>query len=70
MAKAKKMKTWYCVVESYYDDGHVTAAIVDEKEAIEKPEGHMSETRRADIYCDWYDDLREAKQAVKNARSA
>lgn len=64
------MKTYYCVVTSCFDDGRVTANIVDTKQADKKPESESRATRRADIYVDWYETPEAAQQAVNEARAA
>lgn len=65
-----EMRTWYCVVSAYHDDGRVIAEIVNELEAEEKPENHFEETPKKDIYIDWFGSREEAEAFVKGARSA
>lgn len=64
------MKTWYCVVTSYDDRGHVTSAIVTSCESETEPESSYESTARKDIYTDWFDDIREAKKYVRDALAA
>ena len=63
------MKKWYCVCTSVYDD-HTTAAVVDCKEAEDRPESTSGSTRRCDVYCDWYDSMAQAKEEVRRALRA
>lgn len=62
------MKTWYCVVTTIADD-HTSANIVDTIEAESPPISDYRETRRADIYIDWFTE-EEAERYVKEARTA
>lgn len=64
------MKTYYCVTTTFDDRGRVTAAITDTREAESKPESTMKETRKADIYNDWYSTRKEALAAVEEAKRA
>ena len=62
------MKTWYCVVTTIADD-HTSANIVDTIEAEAPPISDYRETRRADIYIDWFT-KEEAEKYVREARTA
>lgn len=64
------MKTYYCVTTSVNDKGKVLAAITDVIEAVSKPENSSQSLKRKDIYCDWFDDLEEAKNFVEEAKRA
>ncbi len=64
------MKTWYCVVSAYHDDGSVTAGIVNTVEADEKPENYHEEAKGKDVYCDWFDSREEAEKFVEGAKKA
>ena len=64
------MKEYFCVTTSFYDDGKVTSAITDTKTCEIKPKNECHETRKCDIYIDWFDTLKEAKQFVKDAKNA
>ena len=64
------MKTYYCVTTSVYDDGHITAAITDTKQAEEKPQSHSRETRKCDIYTDWFESEADANAFIKEAQNA
>lgn len=44
------MKKYYAVCNSYYNNGRVTANLVDVVEAEEKPKDTYKETRRCDVY--------------------
>ena len=64
------MKTWYCATSSFDDRGRVTAAITMTKEAEEQPESTFTETKRKDIYSDWFGSHEEAEEFVKQAKRA
>jgi hypothetical protein len=62
------VKTYYCVTTTIYDNGRAAAAITDTIEADAKPESRFTETRSRDIYTDYFESLKEAKQFVKEAK--
>lgn len=64
------MKTWYCVTSSFDDRGRVTAGITATRQAEDKPESSCTETRRKDIYNDWFGSEAEAKKFVEEAKLA
>lgn len=64
------MKTYYCVTTSVYDDGRITAAITYTKESEHKPQSHSKETRKCDIYTDWFDNEKDAQAFIEEARNA
>ena len=64
------MKTYFCVCTTVYDSGRIIAAVVDSKEAENKPENHCTEKRDRDIYADWFDTIEEAEAFVKEAKEA
>lgn len=64
------MRTYYCVTSTYYGDGRVTSAIVDEVKAEKAPRNSYKSTPDRDIYTDWFGDLRMAKKCVSEAISA
>lgn len=64
------MKTYYCVTTSFDDKGRVTAGITNQIEAEEKPESTFTETRRKDIYNDWFESMEEAKEFVEQSKIA
>lgn len=64
------MQTWYCVTTAFDDHGRVTAGITNIRDAEEKPESSFTETRRKDIYNDWYASEEEARSAVEEAKRA
>lgn len=61
---------WYCVSTACYDDGRVSANIVDAKEQYEKPESAFKSTRRADIYTDWFQTFFAAQEYMEEVRRA
>ena len=61
------MKFW-AVTTAFYDNGRVTANIVTSIEADQKPQAGYKETRRCDIYTDWFDNYQNALDFVKEAR--
>lgn len=64
------MKKFYCVTSCYDDKGGVSAAITKEVNADEKPENSYTETRRCDVYNDWFASSKEAKEFVEECRKA
>lgn len=68
--KGEDMGTYYCVTTAWYDDGHGTAAITDEKQAESAPESSFHYGKTKDIYIDWYDSYEDAVVAVERVRNA
>lgn len=64
------MKLYWCVVSIVYDDGHITANIVDCKEFCEKPEPREKSLSRKDVYTEWFASREEAEAFVEEVRSA
>ena len=64
------MKKYYAVCTSCYDNGRITANLVDTIEAEERPENTYKETRRCDIYVDWFDSYNEAMGFIKESKTA
>lgn len=65
------MKTYFCVTSAFYDDGRVTAAITDSKEAEQKPENtYNGSARGRDIYSDWFESKEEAEKYVEDCKNA
>ena len=60
--------TFWVVLSAYYDDGHVTANITGTREADQKPQAGYRETRRADLYTDWFDTREGAEAFVAECR--
>lgn len=63
------MKKFYCVCTTVQDD-RISAGFVDEIEAEKKPESTMKSTRDKDVYCDWFDDLAEARRYIDFAHTS
>ena len=64
------MKTYFCVISSYYDDGRVIANVIDSKEANEKPASDYKAGRRCDNYFDWFDNEAEDVAFAEQCRKA
>lgn len=64
------MKKYYAVCSSYYDNGKVIANLIDTIEAEEKPEDTYKETRRCDVYVNWFGSYKEAMNHIKECRTA
>ena len=64
------MKEYFCVTSRYYNDGRVTAAITEIKQAEKKPQKHFKETGRCDIYTDWFDSEKDALAFIEDALNA
>ena len=60
-----KMKTYYCVLSKYDDNGDGFSGIVDKREAEAKPKSTFKSTRNADIYTDWFESFEEADSFCK-----
>ena len=63
------MKTYYAVCSSFYDNGRVIANIVDVVEAEEKPQDSHKETRRCDIYVNWFESYDKAMEYIKECKT-
>lgn len=64
---------FYCVVQEYYDDGHVTAHITNHagaKDETDLPKNYMQERAHKDIYFDYFTDKAEAVQFCDDALKA
>lgn len=61
MKGSKNMKEYYGVVNTYDDKGKVNSSIISQR-AEHKPENSFKETRKADIYIDWFDTYDEAEE--------
>ena len=64
------LKKFWCVTNSFQDDGKVVSAITDVCEAAVKPENVCKETKTKDIYIDWFETEEEAKERVAEALNA
>lgn len=64
------MSKYYGVCNCYYDNGMVTANLVDAVEAEEKPEDTHKETRSCDIYVNWFESYDEAMEFIKESKTA
>lgn len=64
------MKKYYAVCSSYYDNGKVIANLVDTIEAEEKPEDTYKETRRCDVYVNWFGSYEEAMNYIEDCKMA
>ena len=64
------MKTYWCVTTSVNDRGKVIAHITSSILSDVKPESTFVQTKRKDIYLDWFDDQEEAERVVREAMEA
>lgn len=64
------MKKYYAVCNSYYNNGKVVANLVDVIEAEEKPEDTYKETKRCDVYVNWFESYDEAMNFIKECKVA
>ena len=64
------MKTFYCVSSAFYDDGKCIAEIVCSVKAEKKPENTFKHGTRADYYCDWFHDKKEATKFMAETLKA
>jgi hypothetical protein len=62
------MKTYWLVESSYYDDGTISARLVDSIQAEERPENEKVSTSEMDIYRDWFDSRWQAERLVESIR--
>lgn len=62
------LREYYCVTSSYDDNGRTVAAITDIRWAEKRPKGDFHETRKKDIYIDWFDNPKDAEEYVMNVR--
>lgn len=52
------------------DDGRVSCAITDTVRAAVKPKNSFRETKRKDIWVDWFDSKEDAEERVHEAKMA
>lgn len=64
------MKKYYAVCDSFYDSGKIVSNLVDTIEAEEKPEDSYKQTKRCDIYVEWFDTYEKAMQHIEECRLA
>lgn len=64
------MKKYYCVTSIFDDRGRTTANITEVIEAEEKPENTYTNTRRKDIYNDWFETKEKAEEHKKQILNA
>lgn len=64
------LKTFWCVTTAITDDGRVSCAITDTVRAAVKPKNSFRETKRKDIWVDWFDSKDEAEERVHEAKMA
>ena len=64
------MKTYWCVTTSANDRGKVIAHITSSILSDVKPESTFVQTRRRDIYTDWFENKAEAERFAKEAGEA
>lgn len=64
------LKTFWGVTTAIDNDGRVSCAITDTVQAAVKPENSFSETRRKDIWVDWFGSKEEAEERVREAKMA
>jgi hypothetical protein len=62
------VKTFYCVMSEFYDDGTVKAAMFS-RVCEEKPESTYRELPRMDAYNDWFELAAEAETALAEAQA-
>jgi len=65
-----RLKTWYGVVTTVYNDGRLVCKLVDTKQAAIQPESTSSSTSRKDVYIDWFASREEAESFVEESKSA
>lgn len=65
-----RIKTWYGVVTTVYNDGRLVSKLIDKKQAVLQPESTSSSTSRRDIYIDWFGSLEEAVEFVESSKMA
>ena len=64
------MKKYYAVCNSYYNNGKVVANLVDAVEADKKPEDTYKETKRCDVYVNWFESYEEAMKFISECKMA
>lgn len=64
------MKKYYAVCNSYYNNGKVVANLVDTIEAEEKPKDTYKETKRCDVYVNWFESRNEAMKFINECKMA
>lgn len=64
------LKPYWVVVTSVDDHGHVISNITGTEMHCRKPDTFCKESRRIDIYIDYFESREEAEQYVEDARKA
>ena len=64
------MKKYYAVTSSYFDNGRISVAITDVIEANEQPQNEYHETKRCDVYIDYFESRLEAEAHVQLTKKA
>lgn len=64
------MNKWYGVQNCYYDNGKVTAMIINIVEQEGKPEDTFASLRRCDCYLNWFDSQESAMDFIKECNMA
>mgnify|MGYP000283895748 CR=1 FL=1 len=59
------MATYWCVTSVFFDNGRTLAAITGTVEADIKPKNTYTELRDRDVYTDWFNNIKEANEHVK-----
>ncbi len=64
------LKSWFCVVTNFYDNGKVTSKLVDVVQKATKPDDTFHSGTRCDTYAEWFETRSEAYQHIADAKKA
>ena len=68
--KVMEKKKYFCVVSMVYNNGKVTANIVDMQELEKKPENSSSSNSNCHIYVKWFEGYDAAQNYIEKAMCA
>jgi hypothetical protein len=67
--RRRYMKTFYCVMSAFHDDGRVNSAILS-MVCKEKPQSSCKHLPRMDTHSDWFDTYTDAVAFMAKAKEA
>ena len=68
------VKTWYAVMITVWDsdscmNGLIQAKIMQERKQAYRPDGWERRCKNMSLYCEWYGNIKDAKDAIDDALS-
>lgn len=66
----KTLRTYYCVQTRFYDDGRVSAVLLNSREDYKLPESSFFSARHCDVYHDWFLTVSDAEKFIEDTYKA